>query len=62
MEKLETAFEKTIQQNAQDRYETPLAGRYASTEMCYNFSERRKTITWRMLWLTLARAQKVFPS
>ncbi|KII72612.1 Adenylosuccinate lyase [Thelohanellus kitauei] len=41
-----------------DMYETPLCKRYASPEMCYNFSEKRKIITWRRLWLNLATAQQ----
>nr|XP_033785309.1 adenylosuccinate lyase isoform X2 [Geotrypetes seraphini] len=40
------------------RYRSPLVSRYASREMAFNFSERKKFCTWRTLWLLLARAQK----
>ncbi|KAG9510735.1 Adenylosuccinate lyase, partial [Fragariocoptes setiger] len=39
-------------------YETPLNSRYASSEMDYNFSDHKKFITWRRLWLYLAEAQR----
>jgi adenylosuccinate lyase len=38
-------------------YESPLVGRYVSPEMAYNFSEEKKFITFRKLWLALAQAQ-----
>ncbi|KAF0989937.1 hypothetical protein HZS_2981, partial [Henneguya salminicola] len=41
-----------------DSYTTPLTRRYASKDMCYNFSDRKKIITWRKLWLYLAKAQQ----
>ncbi|NXQ60475.1 PUR8 lyase, partial [Anthoscopus minutus] len=40
------------------RYRSPLVSRYASAEMAYNFSERKKFGTWRRLWLYLAQAEK----
>lgn len=39
-------------------YRNPLSSRYASPEMLYNFSERKKFTTWRKLWVYLARASK----
>lgn len=36
----------------------PLTTRYASKEMIHNFSERRKFILWRQLWIWLAEAQQ----
>ena len=40
-----------------DRYESPLASRYASREMLYLFSPDKKFTTWRRLWIALARAE-----
>ncbi|NWR76039.1 PUR8 lyase, partial [Centropus unirufus] len=40
------------------RYRSPLVSRYASAEMGFNFSERKKFGTWRRLWLFLAQAEK----
>jgi len=40
------------------RYRTPLASRYASDEMAYNFSEQKKFSTWRRLWTSLAESEK----
>ncbi|NWH25280.1 adenylosuccinate lyase [Grus americana] len=40
------------------RYRSPLVSRYASAEMAFNFSERKKFGTWRRLWLYLAQAEK----
>ena len=40
-----------------DRYQSPLASRYASPEMAYNFSDSKKFSTWRKLWLFLARSE-----
>lgn len=39
-------------------YESPLAGRYASREMSFNWSPQKKHATWRRLWLALAQAEK----
>ncbi|KAM6386500.1 PUR8 lyase, partial [Uria aalge] len=39
-------------------YRSPLVSRYASPEMGFNFSERKKFGTWRRLWLYLAQAEK----
>ena len=41
------------------QYRSPLAARYVSQEMSYNFSELKKFSTWRVLWTTLAKAEKV---
>ncbi len=41
-----------------DRYETPLATRYASDEINKIFSKKNKYLTWRRLWIALANAQK----
>ncbi|HHT9120650.1 MAG TPA: adenylosuccinate lyase [Candidatus Hypogeohydataceae bacterium YC41] len=35
----------------------PLVGRYASPEMVHAFSEKRKHILWRKLWIALAEAE-----
>ena len=40
-------------------YRNPLTSRYASTEMLFNFSEKKKFTTWRRLWVYLAKASKV---
>ncbi len=42
----------------EDRYETPLATRYASAEISFLFSPQFKYTTWRRLWIALAKAQK----
>ncbi|XP_045595047.2 adenylosuccinate lyase [Procambarus clarkii] len=39
-------------------YRNPLAYRYASTEMSFNFSETKKFTTWRKLWTYLAKGEK----
>ncbi len=39
-------------------YESPLVLRYASKEMSYLFSPYFKHVTWRRLWVALARAEK----
>ncbi|CAL8089998.1 unnamed protein product [Calicophoron daubneyi] len=41
-----------------DYYRNPLCSRYASREMVRNFSERRKFVIWRQLWIWLAEAQQ----
>lgn len=45
--------------NRFDKYQSPLAERYASEEMSYNFSDRLKYSTWRKLWIALAETQRV---
>jgi len=42
-----------------DTYVSPLSTRYASAEMKFNFSDRKKFTTWRSLWTLLAQAEKV---
>ncbi|KAG7334903.1 hypothetical protein KOW79_001499 [Hemibagrus wyckioides] len=42
----------------EDKYRSPLVSRYASKEMAYNFSDKRKFITWRRLWIYLAQSEK----
>lgn len=41
-----------------DKYESPLSSRYASDDMLYIFSPDKKFLTWRKLWIALARAEK----
>eukprot|EP01041_Mallomonas_annulata_P004199 gene4199-8351_t len=41
-----------------DSYEHPLVSRYASKEMSYLWSPKKKFSTWRVLWLTLAESEK----
>ena len=41
-----------------DRYQTPLAERYASKEMQYIFSPDMKFKTWRRLWIALAETEQ----
>ena len=41
-----------------DKYQSPLAERYASDEMSYNFSDQLKYSTWRELWIALAETEK----
>ncbi|MGH7570958.1 MAG: adenylosuccinate lyase [Gemmatimonadota bacterium] len=43
---------------AGDRFEHPLASRYASDEMLAVFSDRTRFRTWRRLWIALAEAQR----
>ena len=43
---------------ANDRYESPLAQRYASSQMQYLFSADKKFKTWRRLWIALAESEK----
>lgn len=40
-----------------DRYESPLASRYASEFMLHLFSPDMRFQTWRRLWVALARAE-----
>ena len=40
-----------------DRYESPLASRYASEFMIELFSPQKRVETWRRLWVALARAE-----
>lgn len=40
-----------------DKYESPLTGRYASEYMLELFSQRHRIVTWRRLWVSLARAE-----
>lgn len=40
-------------------YRSPLATRYASKEMRFNFSDQNKFSTWRKLWVYLAKAEMV---
>ena len=40
-----------------DRYETPLASRYASEKMLELFSPRKRVEIWRRLWTALARTE-----
>ncbi|MDR1831530.1 MAG: adenylosuccinate lyase [Fusobacteriaceae bacterium] len=41
-----------------NRYENPLAERYSSKEMLYNFSPEKKFTTWRKLWTALAETER----
>jgi len=42
---------------SKDRYESPLASRYASEFMLRLFSQETRIQTWRRLWVALARAE-----
>ncbi|MDO4316449.1 MAG: lyase family protein, partial [Oscillospiraceae bacterium] len=42
---------------SKDRYESPLASRYASRFMLHLFSADMRIQTWRRLWVALARAE-----
>ena len=42
---------------SRDRYESPLASRYASNFMLHLFSAEMRIQTWRRLWVALARAE-----
>ncbi|MDO5564263.1 MAG: adenylosuccinate lyase [Eubacteriales bacterium] len=44
--------------NTKSTYVSPLAKRYSSKEMSYLFSEEKKIKTWRLLWISLAKAEK----
>lgn len=39
-------------------YVSPLVSRFATREMCENFSELKKFRTWRQLWITLAECER----
>ena len=39
-----------------DSYENPLVSRYASKEMSEIWSANQKFLTWRKLWLALAKS------
>ncbi|MCF0142674.1 MAG: adenylosuccinate lyase, partial [Parasporobacterium sp.] len=41
-----------------DKYESPFSSRYASDYMLNLFSADTRYITWRKLWVALARAEK----
>ncbi|MBR5344682.1 MAG: adenylosuccinate lyase [Clostridia bacterium] len=41
-----------------DRYISPFSTRYASDEMQFVFSEDNKFLTWRRLWIALAKAEQ----
>ena len=41
-----------------DCYESPFSSRYASSYMKALFSVDRRTILWRKLWISLAKAQQ----
>ena len=38
-------------------YRSPLSSRYATAAMLENFSDRRRALLWRDLWLALARSE-----
>ena len=40
-----------------DRYESPLSSRYASEYMLNLFSAEKRIVTWRKLWVSLAKAE-----
>jgi adenylosuccinate lyase len=44
--------------NEEKRYHSPFSTRYASDEMSYLFSPYFKYLTWRKLWIALAKAQR----
>ena len=43
---------------SKERYESPLASRYASAFMLHLFSPGMRFETWRRLWVALARAER----
>ena len=40
-----------------EKYESALSGRYASEYMLSLFSQYERARTWRLLWVSLAKAQ-----
>lgn len=44
--------------DAGDRYDSPLATRYATPAMVANFGDRRRALLWRDLWIALAEAER----
>ncbi|XP_034180682.1 adenylosuccinate lyase isoform X1 [Osmia lignaria lignaria] len=46
-----------VENSEHNDYRSPLATRYASKEMRYNFSDQNKFSTWRKLWVYLAKAE-----
>ena len=44
-------------QERHDTYQNPLVDRYASLEMAQLFSDKRRHILWRKLWIALAEAE-----
>ncbi len=40
-----------------ERYQSPLASRYASDYMLGLFSQKNRIVVWRRLWTALARAE-----
>ncbi|ODS32651.1 MAG: adenylosuccinate lyase [Candidatus Scalindua rubra] len=45
-------------ENKHNKYQSPLAERYANKEMSCNFSDKLKYTTWRKLWIALAETQR----
>ncbi len=43
---------------SRDDYQSPLSSRYATREMVANFSDHRRIVLWRRLWIALATAQR----
>ena len=41
-----------------NKYESPLGSRYASEYMLELFSNEHRSIIWRKLWISLAKAEK----
>jgi len=56
---VEKSREMDMNTSSRMAYVSPLAGRYGSKEMLYNFSDMKKFGTWRQLWVYLAKAEKV---
>lgn len=45
-------------ETSRTQYRSPLSSRYASDEMKYIFSEKKKFTTWHALWIALAKAER----